>query len=74
MVDLLISFLVFVVIAAIFLYALKLACGWISGWLPTFSQFTPLIMGAAYIIVGLTGLLKYIVPILRSLADMAGLR
>ncbi len=73
MANLLIAFIVFVVIAAIFLYILKLACSFISGWLPPFGHFVPLIMGIAYIIVGITVLFKFIVPLLQALASTAGL-
>lgn len=71
MINLLISFLVFCVVAGVFLYILKLVVAWLGSFLPLPAQ---LILGIAYVIVALYGFLQYAVPFLRMLAASAGLK
>lgn len=70
MTNLLISFLVFCVVAGFFLFILYVIVSWVNKYIPLPEQ---IIMKIAYAVVALYAFLKFAVPFLRMLAGMAGL-
>lgn len=71
MTNLLISFLVFCVLAGVFLFVLKAVVDWVNRYFPIPAD---IIMKIAYALVALYAFLEYMVPFLRTLAGMAGLK